>query len=47
MQGHNNNRELKKDRNGKVTLKYTDDNSNQVYKIDAPNNVFFNDDLSL
>lgn len=35
------------DKKGRYRLKYKDDESNQVYRIDAPNNVFFNDDLTI
>ena len=34
----NNKKLIKKDKNGRYRLKYKDNASNQVYKIDAPNN---------
>lgn len=47
MSRKNKQQKIRKDRDGRQYIKYKDEVNNQVYRIDAPNNVFFNDDIDL
>ncbi|CDW85930.1 UNKNOWN [Stylonychia lemnae] len=45
--GNCQNKMIKQDQDGRIKIKYKDQASNQVYTIQAPNNVLFNDNLNL
>jgi len=38
---------LKQDKFGRYHIRFKDDHAKRVYHIEAPNNVFFNEDLSI
>ena len=38
---------LKQDKYGRYHIRFRDQGSKRVYHIEAPNNVFFNDDLTV
>ena len=38
---------LKQDKYGRYHIRFKDQHSKRIYHIEAPNNVFFNDELAL